>query len=397
MIRITDERNCCGCAACTKVCPTNCIQMKKRSLGHLFADADETMCINCGACNRVCPMENPIASTDYPQRVYAAYSINAEVRYRGSSGGMFETFATHLIGCGYSVYGAAFNDDLKLKCICATNETELLPLMKSKYLQIDFEDKYFDIRMKLLNGEKVFVISTPCQIAALKRFLTRDYPNLLTADFFCHGVPSQQFFDECNEYDEIDKYGGKVRRYTFRVKKKKGSTPHYYSVEITRLGKLIMRTGYYFDSTFYAFFQRYISLRESCYNCRFAGAGRYADITLGDFHDINKYIKNVNRFDGVSTVVVNTVHGQELLDGCTNMLSIYEMSIERLIADKACFSGGTPRPSNRDRFLIDYKTMRINELAAKYVNKKRYINARIYYSLPEIVRKTVKKVYRSVI
>ena len=31
---------------------------------------------------------------------------------------------------------------------------------------------------------------TPCQIAGLKKYLGKDYENLLTQDFVCHGVPS---------------------------------------------------------------------------------------------------------------------------------------------------------------------------------------------------------------
>ena len=43
---------------------------------------------------------------------------------------------------------------------------------------------------------------------ALKNLLGKDYSNLITIDFFCHGVPSQAFFDKAIEYDG-KKLGGK--------------------------------------------------------------------------------------------------------------------------------------------------------------------------------------------
>lgn len=391
MIKITDERNCCGCAACSVACPQKCISMEKGTLGHYFPLVDEVLCINCGICNRVCPMEKPIITSGFAKKVYAAYSLDKGIRYRGSSGGMFETFSKYLLSKGYSVYGAAFDSNLQLKCTCATNETELLPLMKSKYLQSDFREKYTEIQTRLKNNEKIFVVSTPCQIAALKNFLKNDYANLITVDFFCHGVPSQHFFDICNRYDELEKYRGKIINYDFRSKKKNGTTPHYYTIEYEKSGKTKIKTGYYFDSTFYALFQQYISLRESCYNCRFSEVSRYSDITIADFHEIDRYYNGINRFDGVSTVVVNTFRGQDLFDNCKDTLFVHEMNLEKLIADDICFSGGTPRPSNRDKFLKDYNKMDIKDLANKYVNQKKYIKNRIYYSLPSPIRKIIKK------
>jgi coenzyme F420-reducing hydrogenase beta subunit len=36
----------------------------------------------------------------------------------------------------------------------------------------------------------VMFSGTPCQIMGLEAFLQKDYDNLLTVDFVCHGVPS---------------------------------------------------------------------------------------------------------------------------------------------------------------------------------------------------------------
>ncbi len=45
--------NCIGCAACAKVCPTECISGDKKEL-HII---DSELCIDCGICGNVCPVE----------------------------------------------------------------------------------------------------------------------------------------------------------------------------------------------------------------------------------------------------------------------------------------------------------------------------------------------------
>lgn len=37
-------------------------------------------------------------------------------------------------------------------------------------------------------------VGTPCQIHGLKLFLRKDYENLITVDFVCHGVPSPKIW-----------------------------------------------------------------------------------------------------------------------------------------------------------------------------------------------------------
>lgn len=390
MIQIKNEKDCCGCAACASVCPKQCIQMEQGTLGHLFPRVNTEYCVECGICENVCPMQMELPEA-VEQRAYAAHTKDEIIRLNSSSGGMFATLAGYLLQQGFVVYGAAFNDDLKLQCTLAKNEQELKPLMKSKYLQSDIGSKYPEIKAKLEQGQKVLLVSTPCQIAALKRYLKKEYSNLITVDFFCHGVPSQSFFEECLAYDEEIKYKGKVLSYEFRTKKKNGSTPHYYTVLYQKDGKNKTKTDYYFDSTFYAFFQRYICLRESCYQCKFGGQKRVSDVTIGDFHDVDRYVCGINRFDGVSTVIVNTQKGKDIFAACSGDLIFYEVSIEELIRNGSCLAGGTPRPTGRDEFIQDYKKMRISALAKKYVSPKQYRKMRLYYGLPKIMRNLIKK------
>jgi formate hydrogenlyase subunit 6/NADH:ubiquinone oxidoreductase subunit I len=45
--------NCIGCAACSKMCPTECISGEKKELFII----DSELCIDCGICGNVCPVE----------------------------------------------------------------------------------------------------------------------------------------------------------------------------------------------------------------------------------------------------------------------------------------------------------------------------------------------------
>jgi len=60
----TREKNqCCGCAACSDVCPTGCISMQADEEGFCYPQKNDAQCIRCGRCETVCPMKNDMDST----------------------------------------------------------------------------------------------------------------------------------------------------------------------------------------------------------------------------------------------------------------------------------------------------------------------------------------------
>lgn len=390
MIKIIDEKQCCGCGACKEVCPVQCITMKEGSLGHLFPVVNENECISCNKCEKVCPIINPIKNTEVNQSVYASYAKDDTIRKGGSSGGMFGTFASFLLKKQYLVYGASFDEKFNLSCTVAKRELELKPLMKSKYLQSDMSGKYKEIEENLKNGRKILFVSTPCQVVALKNYLGKEYENLITIDFFCHGVPSQKFFDKCLRFDE-KLHRIKIFDYQFRTKIRNGSTPHYFTIKYKKGNKIAEKSKLYFDSSFYAAFQKYICLRESCYECIFSTRERASDITIADFHDINKYIKEIDRFAGCSTVIINTLKGERLWKGCNHQLETWEFNLQNLIDDGVVFAGGIQRPKNRDEFIGDYNNLKFDDFAKKWMNSKKYWKHRIYYMLPKSVRNSIKR------
>lgn len=394
MITIQNEKDCCGCSACAAICPTKCIKMEIGSVGALYPKVDIDSCVGCNKCDAVCPMKSvrPTNKITKRQRAYAAYSTNEETRYGGSSGGVFGTIAKCLIDDDYVIYGAGFDERLKLRCLRAENEKEIEQLLKSKYVQSQMDAAYENIRSDLEQGRKVLLVAAPCQVSATLGYLRKKYENLITVDFLCHGVPSQQMFDRCMHYEE-EKYGYKILNYSFRSKIKGGTTPHYFTMKIEKNGKQRTITRPYYKSVYYALYQQqYITVRDSCYDCIFSGRERASDLTIADFHAIESYEPTINRFDGVSTVISNTEKGEKLFETIKEFLWYKEYPIEDLICNGVLFLEKTKRPSNRDDFAKDFASMDFKKVVRRYISWTKYCVYDIYYRMPKMIRKFMRGV-----
>jgi coenzyme F420-reducing hydrogenase beta subunit len=236
-------------------------------------------------------------------------------------------------------------------------------------------------------------VSTPCQVYALKLFLKKDYENLFLVDFLCHGVPSQELFDKCREYDE-KRLHCKITDFQFRAKKKRGSTPHYYKVKYKKDKRSYEKTELYVNSSFYYGFQKYITLRDSCYSCRFAYSNRCSDITIGDFHTIDKYVQGINRFDGVSTVCINTEKGSSIWQKVCDKTVCTPVDFKKVHEAKELMHGGTQKPKRRDEFVSAMETETFETVAGKYLNGSGEHAKKLYYGMPSPVRKIMRKLLR---
>lgn len=389
MIEIKNKKDCCGCGTCEKACPKRAISMKPDRIGFLFPEIDTDICVECGICENICPVINHCNRENKEHKVFAAYSKDPQTRFEGSSGGMFGILAKNIISQNGKVYGAAFDNDLKLKCTSADTEEALAPLYKSKYLQSDLGDSFYEIERELKLGKKILFVSTPCQVYALKRYLKKDYENLLLVDFVCHGVPSQSFFDECKKFIE-EKEQIKVLDFQFRTKKENGATPHYYTITYDKNGKHHKKVKLYVHSPFYYGFQKYITLRDSCYDCRFSHSNRCSDITIGDFHGIDKYIKGINRFDGVSTVVLNTEKGENVWETISGNVIYHDIDFETLYNNGELMRGGTQMPIGREEFIADLEALPFEQVFEKHLDGSKEYIKQIYYALPTFARKFLK-------
>ena len=329
MIEIFNKTKCCGCRACSEVCPKQCINMDRDEEGFLYPVVDKEICIDCGMCEKVCPQihvkEACVENWTVP-KVFASYALDDYTRIDSTSGGLFSVLAESFFDEGAYVAGAIYGEQFELKGI-VTKDKSLLPLIRSsKYLQSDPKHLYREIKELLIAGEKVFFCSTPCQVAGVLNYLRKSYDNLYTCDFICKGVSSPLFFKEyLNDLER--RYRSKVKSVKFKYK----DNNHPWGQLATRIefenGKVYLRNKKY-DSYMTAFLETGFTVRPSCFECPFKGFPRYADISLGDFWGIDRLMNPVpERGKGYSVVIVNNQRGLDLLQQVKEKLFLKEFTL----------------------------------------------------------------------
>lgn len=214
MIKV-DYEHCTGCGACVQKCPKNCISWEEEKLGFLYPSVDVEKCINCGLCESVCPIGQDITALEN-QKAYAVVHEKANVLLTSTSGGAFSVLADYVLSQDGVVYGASMDDNLQVEHIRIAAIEELDKLKGSKYVQSTTGETFKQAETDLKAGKEVLYVGTPCQIAGLHRFLSREYDNLITADIVCHGVGSQAYFDRFVQY--LENCHGKITDIQFRMK-----------------------------------------------------------------------------------------------------------------------------------------------------------------------------------
>ena len=303
---------CTGCSACANKCPSKAILISQDQCGFYVPQIDFEKCTDCGLCGKTCPVghKKEFECSDFKIKAYAAYAKDEVIRRESSSGGVFSELAHHVLDKNGIVYGAAFDENFKVVHIGIRRKEELVRLRGSKYVQSFIsETLYAEIKEALECETQVLFSGTPCQIAGLRSYLQKDYPNLLSVDLICHGVPSPKFFADyliCLE----NKYG-KIKQYFFRDKNK--SWKIFNSKVITERKNIIKYMGQDFYLYLYLNHLQPL-LRKSCYQCEFASKGRISDITIGDFwgYQASKTLPDDDR--GLNCVLCSTSRGEAFFE-----------------------------------------------------------------------------------
>lgn len=320
---IFDRINCTACGSCINICPSRALFWKPDERGFCYPQADASKCTECGICQQVCPIgRKKELEFDFSPEVYAAYAKNETIRCNSSSGGIFSVLAESVLNDHGAVYGAAFDGDFKVVHIGIRSREELAKLRGSKYVQSFVpENIYVGIKKELQTGVPVLFSGTPCQIAGLKLFLQKEYPNLLLVDLICHGVPSPELFAEYLKYLECRH--GKISSYLFRDKHKSWKL---YNSKITANGKTVIR--YMDQDLFHFFFLTQPVLRESCYHCAYADRGRISDITIGDFWGFQDKYRLRDDDRGLSCVICNSTKGRQFFQTLHHLLDFEKRTLE---------------------------------------------------------------------
>lgn len=321
MIQITDKEKCCGCAACVQKCPKRCIDLVKDFEGFPYPKVNKDLCIDCGLCEKVCPVINQGAERE-PLQVYAAKNKDEKIRMESSSGGIFSLLAEEVLRENGVVFGAKFNADWEVVHAYTEICEGLAAFRGSKYVQSRVGDTFKQAEIFLKQGRRVLYSGTPCQIAGLKLFLRKEYENLLTVDFICHGVPSPKVFDMY--LDEIIARQGVVgknsvsshslnkkdviKSISFRNKSlgwKKYSFALTLSATIGAEKNTVLLSEPLNKNFFMRGFLADLYLRPSCYACPTKCLKSGSDITIGDFWGIQNVLPEFDDDRGVSSFFVN--------------------------------------------------------------------------------------------
>lgn len=298
---------CSGCCACYNICPNSAITIVERNGGFYYPEVNEEICVTCGLCERTCPaisQENKRETIFF--KPYMFKSMDEDIVYNSSSGGLFTALAEWILAKGGIVYGARYNYQTRRLEHSSTDECDLQDLKKSKYIESYIGDTYKNVKTSILADRYVLFVGTPCQVAGLYKYLGRlnSSDKLCTVDFVCHGVPSNRHFSEYVRYEE-HRHKSNLIYYDFRPKDNgwKG-----------RVLKLKFANGEsrlqpFRNNYFYYAFNRNWMLRESCYNCSVLHKG-FSDITIGDFWGIRNIEEYKDEDKGMSMAVTHTPKGE---------------------------------------------------------------------------------------
>ena len=335
MIQITDKHLCCGCASCVQKCPKRCISLYEDEEGFLYPKVIVEDCIDCGLCEKVCPLLNN-SKTILPKDVWAVKNQNESDRIHSSSGGVFIALAREILASGGVVFGAVFDKDYEVKLAYSETLEGVCPMMGSKYLQARVETAYIDAERFLKQGRHVLFTGTPCQIAGLHKYLRKEYPNLLSVDFLCHGVPSpgvwRRYLKETinNLSSARRAAAGKntvlpslnvmlaIASIEFRDKTLRGWKKFSFVVRGGSAFKAdknsVLLSDMHRENPFMRGFLSDIYLRPSCYECKCKNGVSHSDLTIADFWGIDRLMPDFDDDKGVGLVLVNTEKGQRMFD-----------------------------------------------------------------------------------
>lgn len=360
-----NRADCCGCYACYNSCPFDAITMEEDTEGFRYPRVDADRCRNCGKCERNCPVLNPIVKEqDQTPPTYAAINKNETIRKESSSGGMFQLLAEQILKEGGIVFGAGFDADWEVCHQSVETVAELDRLRVSKYLQSRVETSFQQVTEHLRAGRKVLFAGTPCQCAALRRFVGKNDENLILVDFICHGVPSPKIW---RKYLALRANKKEIRRISFRNKNLSweryllaisyGNANKYLAADLT--------TDLYLQG-----FLQNLYLRPSCHNCHFCKKNRPSDITLADFWGVQEESPSMYDGKGTSLIFIQSTKGRNLFNQIKDHAKIMEQDFERAILhNPSMITSSTPSPK-RTAFFQDVQRDEKDFMKLLYVYTK---------------------------
>lgn len=299
--------------------------------GFLYPVVNEDICVECGMCTRVCPIANNCENNQPFLKSYGGYSKNDRIINSCASGGVATALSLHIIKQGGVVYGVRFNESYNSSIyVRIDKEEDVWSLCSSKYIQPSKRGIHEAVKNDLSRGLTVLFVGCPCDIAGLKKYLRKDYENLLTCELFCAGITSSKILDEYRSLRE-KRVGSKLIAFNVRNKEKGWFVQHIK--EEYANGKVYFKNhfGTFLGYGFLTF------RRPSCYHCQFKQNTTVCDIKVGDFWGIKDTDEYWNP-KGVSVILAKTEKGIKALQSLPEFL-LCEIDHTKATINNAGFMG----------------------------------------------------------
>ncbi len=393
-IDILEREKCTGCGACVAACSVGCMSMLADENGFEYPQASEK-CIDCGKCSRICPALNgrPKLKNAVEHKAYALCSRDADIYVQSASGGAFSEICSAFADDGTVIFGAVF-DGFRVIHTGVDGVKNIAPLRKSKYVAAESGDCFRQTKELLEQGHRVIWSSTPCRISGLRSFLGKEYDNLLCVDFICHGVGSPKVFEDFISYTQ-ERYGEKLKKYTFRSKRRcdRNVSRHMSEYEFESGRKM------YVDMDEYSqIFINQLCLRDCCEgNCDYQTEERVSDITIADFNSRHKALPEIAwDYRAYSTLVINTEKGQKVFEKMRGNVDCKQCAVEEIKKYNFLFCRKAPGNPKYKQFFEDYKNNGFSAVINKYAEPKKESKAKLFTNrliLKYYVIELVKIVY----
>ncbi len=363
-IKTGDVFQCCGCGACKDICPKQAIFMKEDAEGFLYPAVDEDKCDHCGKCEEVCIYQNKSVlnpeKAGFP-KIYAAHHKDREVLKRSASGGAFTALYRAVLKKGGAVAGVGYDEDFRVTYSLAEDEEGCRRFCGLKNVFADSGEIKPQVRKLLEGGRHVLFSGTPCQIAGLKSFLGKDYPNLYTVEIIDNGGGSPKVFRKFCDYLE-GAYKSKLANMQFQ-NRFKGPDSLFVVTEFES-GSIDVEDA--LQHKYNRAWKDGSIQRPACYMCEFAESKwGTADIAIGEYKDARKRHPAMSGAQGVTLVKINTQKGERLFEECREELTAEE-SAEKAVAPEPMTMG-----LNRARLMNALDEEPIEELLETYNRRKK--------------------------
>lgn len=367
MIDFDFEKKCYGCRNCENICPAKAIKMKENNEGFIIPIIDKEKCIDCGLCNQKCPFLS-IEEKDKKIRLntwYACFMKDEKKRKESSSGGVFPLLAEWVLKNDGYVCGCVWNKELEATHIVSNRQEDINKMKGSKYVQSNLNNAVAKIKTILIKERKVLFTGTPCQVAAIKKFLPNEQ-NLFTMAVICEGVASPKVWKKYKDYIE-KKNKSKLKEVKFRDKDIGWEPP--VMKQFFENGKVKSQLTYSTNIYGKGYLQG-LYYRSSCNNCQYKFENYNADIVVGDLWGVDKNLLKETKNKGISAVLINTEKGKDMFQKIQNKMTFNLIDFKKVIEENKMIIDSIECHKNRNIFFKDLDKININ----KNINKNLNVN-----------------------